>query len=105
MFLRFALVAMLGALLVGSSATAQAPGAPETFRPPAGPYQHLWLEFKGGPSAPRAFVGLRGGKATTAWFLDGAVPGGVKPTGGYRLLVDSADLSLAGDTLRGTIVL
>jgi len=102
---RIALCTLLGLLLVRCSALAQAPGAPETYRPPAGAYQHLWLEFKGGASSTKAFVGLRGNKAITAWFLDGAVPGGVKPAGGYRLLVDRSDLTIAGDTLRGSIVL
>ena len=105
MLSRIALCTVLGLLLVRCSALAQAPGAPETHRPPAGAYQHLWLEFKDAASSPKAFVGLRGNKAAAVWFLDGAVPGGVKPAGGYRLLVDSNDLTIAGDTLRGSIVL
>jgi outer membrane protein assembly factor BamB len=81
------------------------PADPEVVRLGPGAYQHLWLSFAGGAGEIKAFVGLRAGKATATWFVGGAVPGGVKPTGSYRLLVDSNDLSLDGDALRGTIVL
>jgi hypothetical protein len=65
MLSRFALRTVLGLLLVRYSALAQAPGAPEAYRPPERPYQHLWLEFKGGASSPKAFVGLGGNQAAT----------------------------------------
>lgn len=82
---------------------AQAPGAPEVQRP-AGAYQHLWLDFAGTPTPSKAFLGVRDGKGATAWFLDGVMPGGVKPSGGYRVLVDSQDVALSADALRGTLV-
>lgn len=83
---------------------AQAPGAAEVQRP-AGAYQHLWLDFAGTPTPCKAFVGVRDGKGVIAWFLTGVVPGGVKPSGGYRVLVDRQDMSLSADALHGTIVI
>lgn len=83
---------------------AQTPAKPHILRPEPADYQHLWISFQGEDSA-RAFVGLRGGKSATAWFIDGSVPGGAKKTGNYRVLIDRHDLAIQGDSLRGTILL
>ena len=54
--------------------------------------------------AARAFIGLRGGKSTVVRFVDGAVPGGVKKTGAYRVLIDAHDLTMTDGRLKGTVV-
>lgn len=72
-------------------------------RPKDGGYQHLWIKFDGEQPA-NAFVGFRSNQSTTAWFVGGAVPGGVKATSAAsRVLIESARLSLEGDSLKGTI--
>lgn len=80
------------------------PGKPQIHRPAAGEYQHLWLTFDGNEPT-NLFVGLREGKSTVAWFVGGNVSGGVKKTGAYRVLIDSHDLAVKGDTVSGKIVL
>ena len=88
----------------GGTANAQPPGKPEVHRPGPGEYQHLWLTFDGGEPA-RAFVGMRGGKSTVAWFVGDDVPGGVNKTGTYRMVIDKHSLAVTGDSLSGTIEL
>lgn len=103
--------ALAVALLLGfvalspRQATAQAPDGAKIHRPEAAPYEHLWLTFEGGAEPAKLFIGLRGGKSTTVWFLNGNVPGGVKKMGAFRVLIDGHDLTLAGDTLKGKIEL
>lgn len=100
--LRLTLLAWLAWTCV--TAHAQPPGKPDIRRPLPGEYQHLWLTFEAGEAAT-AFVGMRGGKSTVAWFVDGVIPGGVKKAGAYRALVDHHDLVIKGDSLTGKIVL
>lgn len=92
------------ALAFANASDAQPPGKPQTYRPEPGEYQHLWLSFAGDETA-RAFVGLREGRSTVAWLVDGTVPGGAKKTGAYRVLVDRQDVAIKGDSLNGAIVL
>lgn len=87
----------------GAMAHAQPPGEPVVHRPGPGEYQHLWLTFDGGEPA-RAFVGVRGGKSTVAWFVGDGVPGGVKKTGTYRMVIDKHNLAVTSESLSGTIV-
>lgn len=86
-----------------SIATADPPDEPRVDRATAGEYQHLWLRFDDGAESARVFVGLRGGKSTTVWFVGGVVPKGVKPSGEYRVLVDAHTLTLNEGQLSGTI--
>lgn len=95
---------LIGLTWAGAMVHAQPPGNPVVHRPAPGEYQHLWLTFDGGEPA-RAFVGMRGGKSTVAWFVGDDVPGGVKKTGAYRILIDKHTLAVTSDSLSGTIVL
>jgi outer membrane protein assembly factor BamB len=97
-------LAVFALALHGGEAGAQKLADSRIDRPGPGEYKHLWLTFDGAGEPMRAFVGLRDGKSTTAWLLDGLVPGGAKKAGAYRLLLDSHDLAVLGDRLHGTIV-
>lgn len=90
-------------ICVASAAMAQPPDEPRVERATAGEYQHLWLRCEGGAESVSLFVGLRGGKSTTVWFVGGAVPGGVKATGAHRVLVDAHSLTFNDGRLAGTI--
>lgn len=78
------------------------PGKPELRKAPAGEYQHLWLTLDSDDSAA-IFLGMREGKSTVAWFVDGTVPGGAKTMGAYRVLVDSHDITIKDNIIRGKI--
>jgi len=98
-------LALLALVVTAAGADAPStPGKPEFYRPAVGEYEHLWLAFDGAEAA-NAFVGLRAGKSTTVWFVGGTVPGGVKKTGAYRVLIDTHDLAVADDSLKGKIIL
>lgn len=102
LLIQFLLITATSLATAGQAGTL--PGKPQSHRPAAGEYQHLWLTFDGNEST-NLFVGLREGKSTVAWFVGGTVPGGVKKTGAYRVLIDSHDLAVKGETLSGKIVL
>ncbi len=78
------------------------PGGPKIHRPGSGEYQHVWLTFQDKEKA-KVFVGLRGGKSTTVWFVGGVIPGGIEARGNHRVLVDSHALMFSKNRLSGTI--
>ncbi len=93
-----------GFVIAASSITlAEAPVESRIDRATAGEYQHLWLRCEDGAKLTRMFVGLRGTKSTTVWFVGGDVPGGVKASGEYRVLVDAHNLTFSNGRLIGTI--
>ena len=98
-------LAVLFVALGAGEAGAPSSGEPQVHRPGTGEYQHLWLTFDGGEPSAKAFVGLRNGKSTTVWFLGGPVPGGAKVSGASRVLIDAHGLAVAGNAIKGRIVL
>ncbi len=86
---------------------AEPPGQAETSQPAKGAYQHLWIEFAGGNlKAPAtAFVGLRDGNSTTVWFINQTLPGGVPPSGSYKLKLDAHAVKLTASGLSGNLSL
>lgn len=66
-----------GFVIAASSITlADTPVESRIDRATVSEYQHLWLRCEDGAQLIRMFVGLRGTKSTTVWFVGGDVPGG-----------------------------
>lgn len=94
-------------LLAGATAFAVEAKLPQPAKPlpvvtrPAGAYQTAWLSMEGAGDPCRVFVAWRDGKPVQFWSTKIQLPGGPKPQGTPKLLVNG----LRGDLARVEIAL
>jgi len=89
----------------GPAAASPAPQFPEapTLVSPTGVYRTSWLMLEAAGNSTRVFVAWRDGKPVQFWSLSPQLPGGVKPVGNPKLLVDGISGGSIGPQLRADI--
>jgi outer membrane protein assembly factor BamB len=104
----------LGPLLLAAGLLAQPSAPPPTPNLPAiperptlsasrGDYRSAWITLEGAGNSTRVFIAWRDGKPVQFWSLSPQLPGGVKPVGNPKLLVDAISGDATGQKLRADI--
>jgi len=96
------LLATLCVLRASAETAAPASSTPE-LTVPSGNYRSAWLTLEGGGAPVRVFVAWRDGKPVQFWSLSPQLPGGAKPVGNPKLLVDGLSGSATDPRLRADI--